>query len=448
MAGLLKNLLGGSQAARPTPLADDPDFADFAGAPDPSPASITASIIGDAGSAPNALPTSAPAIPYTKWYRVWERTQPRDFMQEAIIVPLLMIVILINVWGKRANRRRARAWMDAHVDLLQSEFAQVGFGGHARRPDIEDVQASGLAQAVTGEQSLVPEELLKEKSADAYISYASGRQNVAFMDIKISLLKRYNPFARFADWALAFFFDAFPPPEERIEATAYAFDGKEKHLLPDGPNMPNSSYEGFVWGIVHKDLMKRLREDRYDLSLTTTKDHPKLPSWLTIMSESAEITEVLLTNDLLKAVEQAGEDLEGLVVTDQPLDQPKTLADLTPKKRVSLSLRYSGESDGFKNTLPLFRYFLRMPDQLVSSQRFRPEALRRARQTREEEVKKIRKVDESEKAEERKLQADKEKRERRDQMLKGMKAEDQRKFLEKEREKDMRRSQKKKTVKA
>jgi hypothetical protein len=70
--------------------------------------------------------------------------------------------------------------------------------------------------------------------------------------------------------------------------------------------------------------MKQLRDDRYDVSITTTKDNSKLPNWATVMSESAEVTDFLLTPELVKAVEQAGDLLEHLIVTDQPIDQPKT----------------------------------------------------------------------------------------------------------------------------
>jgi hypothetical protein len=83
-----------------------------------------------------------------------------------------------------------------------------------------------------------------------------------------------------------------------------------------------SSYDGFVSAIVNKETMKQLRDDRYDVSITTTKDNPKLPVWATVMSESAEITDFLLTPELIKAVEEAGELLNHLIITDQPIDQP------------------------------------------------------------------------------------------------------------------------------
>jgi hypothetical protein len=70
--------------------------------------------------------------------------------------------------------------------------------------------------------------------------------------------------------------------------------------------------------------MQAIRDERYDASITFTKDNAKLPAWLTVMSESAEITEALLTPELVKAAEKAGELLEYLLITDQPVDKPTT----------------------------------------------------------------------------------------------------------------------------
>jgi hypothetical protein len=124
------------------------------------------------------------------------------------------------------------------------------------------------------------------------------------------------------------------PEKERMEIIAYSFDGRENSLVPQRireaegskKGAGRSEYDGFVWAVVNKDVMKRVREERYDLSLTTTKDHSKLPPWCTVMSESAEITENMLTPELVKAVEQCEGALDMLVVTDQPVDKPKKYA--------------------------------------------------------------------------------------------------------------------------
>lgn len=189
--------------------------------------------------------------------------------------------------------------------------------------------------------------------------------------------------------------------------------------------------------------MKQLRQERYDLSLTSTKDHAKLPQWATIMSESAEVTEAMLTPELIKVITDAGEDLESLIISDQPIDAPKTLNEIVPKKRVQLSMALSTSPA----SLALFTYFLRLPDFLVTHAHFRPEAMRKVRATREEEIRKIRKIDDDEKAEERRNASDKLKKEERDRKLSKMTDQEQKKFLEKEREKAQKKNTKKQTMK-
>lgn len=262
--------------------------------------------------------------PYTKWYNVHERVTWADFKAEAIILPVLIIILLVHSWGTRTNRRKAAAWINAHKAALRAEFASVGFEGR-KGLSADAAQQGGLANDDD------KTEVMREKSKDVFLSYATGRQNVAFVDIKLSLYKRYNPFAFIGDFGLAFFMDSMPAPTEKVEITAYAFDGKEGQFIPRIPSAAeperrgrDSTYDGFVWAVVHKDEMQRLRDERYDVSLTTTRDHAKLPAWASIMSESAEITETLLTPELVKAVEAAGEDFGSLIVTDLPEDQPKT----------------------------------------------------------------------------------------------------------------------------
>lgn len=63
-------------------------------------------------------------------------------------------------------------------------------------------------------------------------------------------------------------------------------------------------------------------------------------------------------------------------------------------------------------------------------------------------MRKLRKVDEVEKAEERRMDGDKKRKEARDQKLKAMSAEEQRKFLEREREKGNKKQEKRMTRKA
>ncbi|KAL4919908.1 hypothetical protein BDW62DRAFT_27513 [Aspergillus aurantiobrunneus] len=435
MAGVFKNVFGGAQPSS-SAAPEDGDFADFVKAPEPSPAPIV-----DSPSTPPLGQNGAQPVVYTKWYRVWERTSPKDFMQEAMVLPIILVIVLFHFWGTRKNRRRAIAWATAHASALRNEYAVVGFDGIQQTEDSDSVSVELTS----------PESILKEKSAQEFSSYATGRQNVAFLDVAIKMPKRANPVTYWMDQAFAFFFDSWPSPEETFEATAYTFDGKEKDLVPVPGNdtsslkVSNSTYDGFIFAIVHKSHMRNFRNDRYDASMTFTKDNAKLPQWVTVMTENAEITDTLLTPELIQAVESAGNNFKYLIVTDQPVDKPTKIEETVPRKRVQLCAFLSSSASGYASTMPLFTQFLRFPDRLVGSGHFRSEVMRKIRNVREEEIKKLRRLDEQEKAEERKLAAEKIKKEERERVLRGMNAEEQRKYLDREQQKEQRRSMKKYT---
>jgi Protein of unknown function (DUF1682) len=95
--------------------------------------------------------------------------------------------------------------------------------------------------------------------------------------------------------------------------------------------------------------------------------------------------------------------------------------------------------------LPLFQYFVRLPDTLVQTAHFRPEVMRRVRATRDDAIKRLQRVDEEEKAEERALEREKAKKLKRDLELKGLSATEQKKYLEKEKKQELKKSQKKMT---
>ena len=96
----------------------------------------------------------------------------------------------------------------------------------------------------------------------------------------------------------------------------------------------------------------------------------------------------------------------------------------------------------------MFNYFLRLPDQLASQAHFRPEVIRKVRTVREEAQKKITRVSDKEQAGERLKESEKKKKELRDNRMRGMSAEEQRKFLDKEREREGKKNEKRMSKKA
>ncbi|KAI0892858.1 DUF1682-domain-containing protein [Annulohypoxylon nitens] len=428
MADFLKNIVGGSKSSATPEPSSDSDFADFADAPSPAPVPFE-SVAGGA-TLGGPAPTS---VPYTKWYNVHERYSLNDFRAEGVILAIIAVIFTLHFIGTKLNRAKSRAWIKAHASVLTGEFAAVGFGR-------------------TTEQD--PEKLLKAKSLFEYATYATGRQNVAFMDVKLTLKKRFNPVMTFMETALSFFFDSFGAPEDSVEAVLYPFDGKEAQIVPALPGAAElrskdskSTFDGFVWAIVNKDKMKQLREERYDLSITFTKDNSKLPIWATVMSESAEITETLLTNELASAIKKAGELFDYIIISDQPVDKPTKMDETIPRKRLYLRYRLPS-SNNYDDLAPLLSYFVRISDHLASSAHFRPEVTRKVRAVRDENIRQIQKAAEEEKAEERQAERDRAKKAKRDAELNALDAKAQKKYLEREKEKELRKSSKKQTVRA
>lgn len=378
-------------------------------------------------------------MPWTKWYNVHERHSLSEFKAEGFILISTVILFIFHFIGSRANRNKAKAWMRANAGAMQSEFASVGFDRGVTM-DADSLQA---------------EKFLREKSLSEFTSYATGRQNAAFMDVNINMTKKFNPILLGVEKAGSFLAESLgAAPEDTVEAVIYPFDGKESLTVPVRRDIPEeeqrpkdskTSFDGFVWAVVNKSRMQKLRDDRYDVSLTATKDNSKLPEWLSVMSESAEITDTFLTKELADLVKAVGDDFHYLIVSDQPSDSPRSLEETTPRKRIMI--KYNMPSgDNYDAVLPLFSYFMRIPDLLVEKAHFRPEVLKKLRTPREAKVNQIKKSFEEEAAEDRLAEREKAKKAKRDADLKGLDAKAQKKYLDKEREKEQRRSQKKMTM--
>lgn len=268
------------------------DFADFGDAP----------VVADTSPPPVAgLGINPSSRPYTKWYNIHERHSLSEFRLEGYIIGIIAILLAFHLYGSRRNRSKAKTFMAKHLAVLKREFAQVGFGGESH---------------------------IREKSLFEFEAYATGRQNVAFLDINLVMKKRFNPILGGVEFILGSLFESFPPPVDRVDAVLYPFDGREAKTVPsipgNEPKVEKSSYDGFVWAVVNKNCMQAVRDERYDASITSTKDNSNLPPWLTVMSESAEITNLLLTPELAEAAKKAGDLLEYLLISDQPTDKPVT----------------------------------------------------------------------------------------------------------------------------
>ena len=239
---------------------------------------------------------------------------------------MLILLVVVHIFGTRINRSKAKAWIRAHAPVLRSEFAVVGFDGipHDLSLSESEPTSSSLSVAET-------DALLRQQSLSEYFSYATGRVNIAFADINVTFTKKHNILVNAIEQTIGYFMDGYKAPHDMAEVVLYPFDGREALIVPSTPGSDDlrakdrkSSYDNFVFAIVNKVGMQRLRDSRFDVSLTITKDHAKLPEWATVMSENAEITDIVLTPELVNAITMAGPVFEHIIITDQPSEKPDT----------------------------------------------------------------------------------------------------------------------------
>ncbi|KAK9465737.1 hypothetical protein V1512DRAFT_265269 [Lipomyces arxii] len=343
-----------------------------------------------------------------------------NWTNELSFLAVVLGFIGLHLVGAYLNKRKATNWMKAQLEGLKLQFYQVGF----------DASVNIL------EPGALPfSKLLKRLGPVDYVFYATGRANVSLLHGKITLVARHNVIMVFLDYVLSFVF-GYDAPKDTVEFIVKPSDSEKE----------KSTYDGFVFAVVHKDYMKRVREENYDLSLTKTSDHPKLPVSMTVMCESAEIRETFLTPELIEAVTNAESVFEYLVLSDLPVARPRTVEEFVPSKRGLLSLTMARTADEHAATSRLVSSFLNTIDVAVAKAHWRSEVMRKLKATRDEEVRKLQKIADDEKAEEIANARAKEKKEQK-KGLAGLSAEDQKKASAKEREKEIRRMRGKQTRK-
>ncbi|RVD86367.1 uncharacterized protein DFL_004647 [Arthrobotrys flagrans] len=431
-------LFGGkdSSSSSASAISSDTDFADFAASTVESIVNAATSVVASAATGvSDAPPTSLPVRPSIfgdehPWYAFWLRVNPKDFLTEYFIIGFLTLMVSWHFIGVSVNRKIAKNWILKNVPLLQREYARVGF--QRTLTTTEEAKEDVAAGKFVGNEK----DLIREESSQEFVHYTSGRMNVLSTVFDIKLKGRGNPFLWCFEIVTSFFMDTFAAPSDTVTITTYTSDGADASKTGGH----NSKYDGFVWGVVNKKVMAAHRSARYDLSLTKTVDTPKLPAWLTVMTESAEITDTMLTKELIAAIEKIGQGFQYLAITDQPIDKPTSTSEFDKtKKRIVLHLNIESDDD----TTPLMECFLRLPDFLVTNAHFRPEVIRKVRATRDEERRRLERAEDDKKAEERQAAKDEKKKQERDAKLRSLSADEQKKFLDKEKEKELKKAAKK-----
>ncbi|OLL26633.1 UPF0674 endoplasmic reticulum membrane protein [Neolecta irregularis DAH-3] len=292
--------------------------------------------------------------------------------------------------GRSINRILARNWYDRHSQFLCSQFSRV-------------------------------EENLLDGPAD-FQSFCTGRQNMSHVNIRVMLRPRQDILARMINFLSSSVFGTVNV-EDRVFIDIY----------PD-----SSKYDGFVWGLGHKDCVQILREQRFDVGFARSVDLKEIGNWIVMFTESAEVGERVWTEELKRAVKESERVLEWVLISDQPEDEPNK-PEYECRYRIQLCMKLSDQDSALVEAL------FKLVDHLVERCHFRPEVVKKLKASREDASKQIKKkyAEGTDLAVKRKVDKEKAEKER----LTRMSASEQRKFLEKKQDKVMKKAMNKRAQK-
>ncbi|KAG5362178.1 UPF0674 endoplasmic reticulum membrane protein [Yarrowia sp. C11] len=338
-----------------------------------------------------------------------------DWSKEAFILAFIVFYVGLFYFGASLNKKKINGWVDANKAVLASQFHQVG----ANPVGVKD------------------RKILVADTPSNFTTYATGRVNIDSLTAKSKLKTRQNILTLLFEYVFSFFMDAIPVPADEVTISLKI---NKSANVPDG-----------IWAIVHKDAMRKAREDLYFLSLTKTSDSEKLPVSCVFMSENSELTEKLYNPALKELLTETAPFFRYLAITDLPAERPnkaseyeKSLVGAT--KTVVLKLNIPSGATDLAKTAQLLEAAVNLVD-TAAKLNLRPEVAKKIRATRESEIKKIQKVADEERAEEEAEKRAAAKKEAETKAITSLSPEAQRKAEQKLREKEARKAQKKQTRK-
>ncbi|GAA5917622.1 hypothetical protein JCM6882_001992 [Rhodosporidiobolus microsporus] len=361
---------------------------------------------------PNVVdPAAPPTFEGTQYTLGPFKVRPAEFKQEGVLLGVLAAYLVGSFLARKSNASRAKSWYAANEEVFRREFAGVGLGS---------------------------DKLYAGDGGDEFISYATGRRGVEFAWTKVRtggydvLAKLYNLIRGFAD---------------------QGYDAGTDKITLDFKLSPSQGTPGakFCFAVVRREILRRIRDDRWDLrTFTTTSEFPSLSPQFIALTESGDVTNAMLKDvdtGLLDALKEGSEGLEyfeSLVVSDMPAEEPNEDKPTLPTDdfHLLLTLRLPPASDAAatKNWIELA---CNIADVIYGKQKLVPDAAvgklkkRRAdvlhtllKPLREEEAERAKEAKEDAAALKRKLEQD-----RRDAQLAKLTPAERVKFQQKEDEK-------------
>ena len=327
--------------------------------------------------------------------------RPALFKTEAYLLAAVIAYVVLAFYGSTANKSSIKKWFSAHRHILEQQFSKP-----SSRSD-----------------------LVFDGSSDAY-NFSTGRRNVTSLHTVFTLKPRHD----FFQWIYHFVWtlvDLHYRPKDDVTL--------------DFRLTPTALSDNFVFGVVAKDELLSIKQDRWDLTFTKTTENSALPPSLSVMSEFADITENILKPNLIAALSNPKilPYFRSLTITDQPRARPDAPIPADSRRRhviLSLSLPSGGH---VSDTVDLVSAMFPLIDSL-NNIKLRPETKAKLKKIRDEldkdlkaDAEKEKKEEESQVAEDKKAAKRKAEQER----IAKLPAAEQQKILEKERKRALRKSQ-------
>ncbi|KAJ7228668.1 hypothetical protein GGX14DRAFT_414179 [Mycena pura] len=340
--------------------------------------------------------------------------RPALFKKEAFFLAGALFYLAFFFYGRWFNARKATKWLEAHLSVLESQFS---------KPQVSFFLIIQVRILSTG-----PEKNWIQDGYSDFFNFSTGRRNVASLHTVFALRPRHD-LLQMTFQTLRTFVDLQYRPQDDLQL--------------DFRLLPGAVPYDFVWGVVSKDELLFVKNNRWDLTFTRTTENPGVPSRFSVMSEFADVTDgVLKAFPLAKILEDSklAPYIRSLTITDQPRDRPTK--PVQPQKHVILSLNVPPASQTAA-TVDIVAAIFPFIDSL-SKVAIRPETKTKLKKIREGTASDIKKEAERDKKEqEAEALEDKKaaKRKAEEERVAKLSAAEQQKILERERKRSIRKSQ-------
>jgi len=352
-------------------------------------------------------------VPYSQYndtqYVYWKLVfRPKEYPYDIFPVAAIALYVICYFIFQSTNRRRAAQWFGTHLPVFKAQFSKQ------------------------------PDKITKDGPA-TYFSFSTGRKNILALHTIFTLLPRQDLVYSSIDFVWSLFNLDYQPTDTLIL----------DFTLPTLPNTGN-----WVWAIIKKDSMEKQRKNRWDLTFTKASDNPLLPKGTILMAEAADVAECIFkllsstsspARNLFTAINNTPQ-FRSLIITDQPTQRP--LEPIPPnKKERHLHLTLDVPATKTDQSTLLLAIF-DLIDLLSASApnqtgylNLRPETKNRLKTRRETLEAELRKDAEREQKEIEEEARRSEKKKEKDEAMSGMSGHGQRKALEKEQKRALRKAQ-------